>query len=138
VRTLVITPTYVEAENIEEFLRRARAALPSGDILVVDDNSPDGTADLADEVGAQLGRIEVLRRPRKIGIGAAVRAGFDLALDRGYEIVVQIDALHEQRPFTALDRRQLTRPERSVPQLPRIAKMRDDACLRVVAVGQLE
>ncbi len=71
-----MTPTYQESENIEEFLRRARAAAPDADILVVDDNSPDGTADLADEVGAELGNIEVLRRPRKIGIGDAVRAGF--------------------------------------------------------------
>ena len=63
-RTLLITPTYDEGENIEQFLRRARAAVPDADILVVDDNSPDGTADLADEVGAQLGHVEVLRRPR--------------------------------------------------------------------------
>jgi dolichol-phosphate mannosyltransferase len=92
VRALVVTPTYQESENIVEFLERARAAAPEADILVVDDNSPDGTADLADEVGARLGRIEVLRRPRKIGIGAAVRAGFTTGLDRGYDIVVQIDA----------------------------------------------
>jgi dolichol-phosphate mannosyltransferase len=92
VRTLVVTPTYQEAENIVEFLERARAAAPDADILVVDDNSPDGTADLADEVNARLGHIEVLRRPRKIGIGEAVRAGFELGLDRGYDVVVQIDA----------------------------------------------
>ena len=91
-RALVVPPTYQESENIVEFLHRARAAAPDADILVVDDNSPDGTADIADQVGAELGHIEVLRRPRKIGIGAAVRAGFDLALDRGYDIVVQIDA----------------------------------------------
>ena len=91
-RALVVTPTYQESENIVEFLERARAAAPEADILVVDDNSPDGTADLADGVGARLGHIEVLRRPAKMGIGAAVRAGFDVALDRGYDIVVQIDA----------------------------------------------
>jgi dolichol-phosphate mannosyltransferase len=92
VRTLVVTPTYQESENIVEFLERARAAAPDADILVVDDNSPDGTAELADEVNARLGHIEVLRRPRKIGIGEAVRAGFELGLDRGYDVVVQIDA----------------------------------------------
>jgi dolichol-phosphate mannosyltransferase len=92
VRTLVVTPTYQESENIVEFLERARAAAPEAHILVVDDNSPDGTADLADEVGSRLGNIEVLRRPRKIGIGDAVRAGFTAGLDRGYDIVVQIDA----------------------------------------------
>jgi len=87
-----VTPTYQESENIVEFLNRARAAAPEADILVVDDNSPHGTADLADEVGANLGHIEVLRRPRKIGIGDAVRAGFAVGLDRGYDVVVQIDA----------------------------------------------
>jgi dolichol-phosphate mannosyltransferase len=92
VRVLIVTPTYQESENIVEFLQRTRAAAPDADILVVDDNSPDGTATLADEVGAHLGHIEVLRRPRKIGIGEAVRAGFELGLNRGYDVVVQIDA----------------------------------------------
>ncbi|HEV7526501.1 MAG TPA: polyprenol monophosphomannose synthase [Acidimicrobiia bacterium] len=91
-RALVVTPTYQEAENIAEFLQRARAAAPEADILVVDDNSPDGTADIADEIGSRLGNISVLRRPRKIGIGEAVRAGFAVGLDRGYDVVVQIDA----------------------------------------------
>ena len=91
-RALVVTPTYQESENIVEFLHRAREAAPDADILVVDDNSPDGTADLVDEVGAQLGHIEVLRRPSKIGIGDAVRAGFAVGIERGYDVVVQIDA----------------------------------------------
>jgi dolichol-phosphate mannosyltransferase len=92
VRTLVITPTYVEAENIEEFLRRARAAVPDADILVVDDNSPDGTADIAEKVAAELGGINVLRRPSKKGLGSAYRAGFAIGLEKGYDILVQIDA----------------------------------------------
>jgi dolichol-phosphate mannosyltransferase len=92
VRALVVTPTYEEAENIAEFLERARKAVPDADILVVDDNSPDGTADLADEVGSRLGHIEVLRRPRKAGIGDAVSEGFTHGIERGYEVVVQIDA----------------------------------------------
>ena len=91
-RTLVITPTYVEAENIDEFLRRARAALPSADILVVDDNSPDGTADVAEATADELGGIDVLRRPAKQGLGSAYRAGFAIGLDKGYEALVQIDA----------------------------------------------
>src|SRR5438132_12518985 len=90
-RALIVTPTYQESENIVEFLNRTRAAAPEADILVVDDNSPDGTADLADEVGANLGHIEVLRRPRTIGIGDAVRAGFAFGLDRGYGVVLQVD-----------------------------------------------
>ena len=70
-----------------------RAAAPDADILVVDDNSPDGTADLADEVGApSSGTSRCCAGPRKIGIGDAVRAGFALGLDRGYDVVVQIDA----------------------------------------------
>ncbi len=91
-RVLLITPTYQEAQNIEEFLKRARAGLPAADILVVDDNSPDGTADLADAAAISLGQIEVLRRPGKAGLGNAYRAGFAIGLARGYEVLVQIDA----------------------------------------------
>lgn len=91
-RVLLITPTYQEAQNIEEFLKRARAGLPSADILVVDDNSPDGTADLADAAAIGLGQIEVLRRPAKAGLGNAYRAGFAIGLARGYDVLVQIDA----------------------------------------------
>ncbi|MBM3674519.1 MAG: polyprenol monophosphomannose synthase [Actinobacteria bacterium] len=91
-RVLVCTPTYVEAENIEEFLRRARVAAPDVDILVLDDNSPDGTADIAEKVAAELGRIEVLRRPEKRGLGNAYRAGFAVGMARGYDVLVQIDA----------------------------------------------
>jgi dolichol-phosphate mannosyltransferase len=92
VRPLIVTPTYQEVENIGEFLRRARQAYPDADILVVDDNSPDGTAKVADEVGEELGRIEVLRRPKKIGLGDAYRAGFSVGIERGYDVLVQIDA----------------------------------------------
>ena len=91
-RTLVITPTYLEAENIDEFLRRAHAAVPSADILVVDDNSPDGTADIAEKTAAELGNIDVLRRPAKTGLGSAYRAGFAIGLEKGYDALVQIDA----------------------------------------------
>ena len=91
-RVLLITPTYQEAQNIEEFLKRARTGLPEADILVVDDNSPDGTADLADAAAISLGQIEVLRRPGKAGLGNAYRAGFAIGLARGYEVLVQIDA----------------------------------------------
>ena len=91
-RTLVVTPTYVEAENIEEFLKRARAAVPDADILVVDDNSPDGTADLAEGAAVDLGGIDVLRRPAKMGLGSAYRAGFAIGIEKGYDVLVQIDA----------------------------------------------
>ena len=91
-RTLVITPTYLEAENIDEFLRRARAAVPDAHILVVDDNSPDGTANIAEKAAVELGNIDVLRRPAKTGLGSAYRAGFAIGLEKGYDTLVQIDA----------------------------------------------
>ncbi len=74
-RTLVITPTYEEVANIEEFLRRTRAAVPDADVLVVDDNSPDGTGALAEQIGAELGQVHVLHRAVKEGLGVAYRAG---------------------------------------------------------------
>jgi dolichol-phosphate mannosyltransferase len=92
VRTLVVLPTYEEAANIREAITRVRAALPDADILVVDDNSPDGTADLAKAAGAELDRVEVSVRAGKGGLGSAYRHGFELALSRGYDAVVQMDA----------------------------------------------
>jgi dolichol-phosphate mannosyltransferase len=92
VRTLLIVPTYEEADNIDEVLRRARKALPAADVLVVDDNSADGTADLAEALGTDLGSISVLRRPSRDGLGVAYLAGFTRALEDGYDIVVEIDA----------------------------------------------
>ncbi len=91
-RTLVVTPTYLEAENITEFLTRLRAAVPEADVLVVDDNSPDGTGDLAEAAAKELGQIEVLHQAGKTGLGVAYRAGFAIGLERGYDVLVQIDA----------------------------------------------
>jgi dolichol-phosphate mannosyltransferase len=90
--TLVCVPTYREAENIEAFLRRLRPAVPEADVLVVDDGSPDGTADLAEQLAGELGQIEVLRRPGKMGLGSAYRAAFTVGLERGYDVLVEIDA----------------------------------------------
>jgi dolichol-phosphate mannosyltransferase len=92
VRTLVVVPTYDEAPNIEAFLRRVREVVPAADVLVVDDNSPDGTADLAEAVGADVGQVKVLRRPGKDGLGNAYRAGIAFGLDEGYEALIQMDA----------------------------------------------
>jgi dolichol-phosphate mannosyltransferase len=92
VRTLVILPTYEEAANVATVLERLRRAVPDATILVVDDSSPDGTADLAEAAGARLGNIEVLRRPGKDGLGSAYRAGFAWGLDLGFEVMVEIDA----------------------------------------------
>jgi dolichol-phosphate mannosyltransferase len=91
-RTLVIIPTYLEAENIADVLGQVRAAVPDADILVVDDASPDGTADLARSAGSDLGNVDVLARPGKGGLAGAYRAGFQHAFAQGYEVVVQMDA----------------------------------------------
>jgi dolichol-phosphate mannosyltransferase len=92
VRVLVLVPTYNEIENIEDVLRRARAALPEADILVIDDGSPDNTADRAEKLDVELGGVEVLRRGAKSGLGSAYRAGFRVGLARGYDVMIEMDA----------------------------------------------
>jgi dolichol-phosphate mannosyltransferase len=92
VRPLVVLPTYNEALNIAEVLTKARAAVPDAEVLVVDDGSPDGTADLAEELGKELEQIGVLRRPGKAGLGSAYRAGFRIGLDRGLDVMIEMDS----------------------------------------------
>ena len=89
---VLVVPTYQESENIERLLRAIRDSVPDLDVIVADDNSPDGTGKLAEEVAQELGRIEVLHRPGKAGLGAAYRHGFRHALDQGYDVVGQMDA----------------------------------------------
>ena len=89
---LVIIPTYQEALNIENILRQLREAVPSAAVLVVDDNSPDGTADIAEKIGVEIGGIEVLRRPVKSGLGSAYRAGFAYGRESDYDVMVEMDA----------------------------------------------
>ena len=103
-RTLVIIPTFNEAENIDDVLRKVRAAAPEVDVLVVDDSSPDGTADMARALGAELGRIDVLVQPGKGGLGVAYRAGFEQGFERGYDVLVQMDAdlSHDPEALPAL------------------------------------
>ncbi len=91
-RTLIVLPTYQEAANMAAVLRRVRAAAPAVEILVVDDGSPDGTAEIADAVAAELGHIDVLRRPAKAGLGSAYRDGFHWGFERGCEVIVEMDA----------------------------------------------
>lgn len=91
-RCLVVIPTYQEVGNVEEVLRRSRAAVPEGEVLIVDDGSPDGTADRAEEVAAVLGGVSVLRRQSKDGLGAAYRAGFAWGMERGFEVLIEMDA----------------------------------------------
>jgi len=89
---LVIVPTYNERESLEAVLDRIVASSPGIDVLVVDDNSPDGTGSIADNYASQNPRVHVLHRDRKAGLGPAYIAGFRWAFDRGYEWVVEIDA----------------------------------------------
>lgn len=89
---VIVIPTYQEAGNIERLLRSVRSEAPDLDILIVDDNSPDGTARLAETLAQELGSIRVLRRPGKAGLGVAYRHGFRHVLDQGYDIVGQMDA----------------------------------------------
>jgi dolichol-phosphate mannosyltransferase len=92
-RSVVVLPTYNEAENIETFLRAVRKAAPETDVLVVDDGSPDGTGATAERLSGELGRIEVFHRPGKSGLGSAYRDGFDRVLATGeYDVVVSMDA----------------------------------------------
>ena len=91
-RVAVIMPTYNERANIEAMVGRVRRAVPGADLLVVDDNSPDGTGEVADKLAAEDSHVHVLHRERKAGLGAAYIAGFHWALDQGYGVVVEMDA----------------------------------------------
>ncbi|MUN05648.1 polyprenol monophosphomannose synthase [Agromyces luteolus] len=103
---LVVIPTYDERENLPGIVARVRAAVPTASVLVVDDGSPDGTGELADEMAAADASLHVLHRREKQGLGAAYLAAFEWALDRGFDPIVQLDAdgshLPEQLP-TLLD-----------------------------------
>lgn len=89
---LVIVPTYNESENVEHILERIHLALPEVHVLVADDASPDGTGKLADVIAERDPRVHVLHRPGKAGLGAAYTAGFDWGLERGYDVLVEMDA----------------------------------------------
>ncbi|GAA4384397.1 polyprenol monophosphomannose synthase [Tsukamurella soli] len=91
-KTLVIIPTYDELENLPLIVGRLHRAQPEVDVLVVDDNSPDGTGEKADEMAAADPRIHVLHRSEKNGLGGAYIAGFRWALERDYAVVVEMDA----------------------------------------------
>lgn len=97
-RVLVIIPTYNELANLDAIVGRVRAAVPSADVLVADDNSPDGTGRRADELAATDGSVQVLHRPGKQGLGAAYLDGFAWALERGYDVIVEMDADGSHQP----------------------------------------
>ena len=97
-RVLVVVPTYDEAETLPGTLARLRAAVPDADVLVVDDGSPDGTGDLAEQAAAADPGVHVLHRSGKQGLGKAYVAGFGWALERGYDVVVEMDADGSHQP----------------------------------------
>jgi dolichol-phosphate mannosyltransferase len=91
-RVLVIIPTYNEAENVQIIVDRVRTAVPAVDVLIADDNSPDGTGAIADEISAADSQVHVMHRAGKQGLGMAYLAGFAWARERSYDAVVEMDA----------------------------------------------
>lgn len=95
---MVLIPTYNERDNLPRILDAIRAEVPAVDIAVLDDNSPDGTGDVADEHAARDPRIRVLHRQRKEGLGRAYLHGFQWAVDQGYDVLVEMDADGSHQP----------------------------------------
>jgi dolichol-phosphate mannosyltransferase len=120
-RVLVVVPTYNERENLEIIAERLRAAVPDAHLLVVDDNSPDGTGKLADELADRDEHVHVLHRTAKSGLGAAYVAGFGWARENDFDVVVEMDAdgshAPEQLPrlLAALENADLVLGSRYVP-----------------------
>lgn len=120
-KVLVIIPTYNEVENIRPIVDRVRTAVPDADILVADDNSPDGTGKAADEIAAADEQVHVLHRKGKEGLGAAYLAGFSWGSEHGYGVLVEMDADGSHQPeelprlLTALKGADLVLGSRWVP-----------------------
>ena len=95
---LVVIPTYNELENLPKIIARVRQSVPEAHILVADDNSPDGTAQVADEIAAGDDHVHVMHRLGKEGLGAAYLAGFSWALENGFDVVVEMDADGSHQP----------------------------------------
>jgi dolichol-phosphate mannosyltransferase len=91
-RTLVVTPTYNEKDNLERFVAAVREALPEADLLVVDDASPDGTGDIADALASRDAHVRVIHRSGKLGLGTAYVQAFTQGLAEGYERFFEMDA----------------------------------------------
>lgn len=116
VRVVTIIPTYNEIESLPRIITRLRSAVPHSDVLVVDDNSPDGTGALADTFARADHQVHALHRHGKEGLGAAYIAGFRWALDAGYDVIVEMDADGSHQP----------------EQLPRLLEAVDDGADLVI------
>jgi dolichol-phosphate mannosyltransferase len=112
-RIVVIIPTYNERDTLAPIVARVRTSVPEADVLVADDNSPDGTGRIADELAAADDRVRVMHRLGKEGLGAAYLAGFAWALQEGYDVIVEMDADGSHQP----------------EQLPRLLAALEDADL---------
>jgi dolichol-phosphate mannosyltransferase len=97
-KVAVLIPTYNERDNLAGVVARVRTVVPGLDIVVLDDNSPDGTGALADDLAAADDHVHVLHRPGKAGLGAAYLEGFQWALDRSYDAVIEMDADGSHQP----------------------------------------
>ncbi len=97
-KVIVIIATYNESENIESLVEKILKLRQSIDVLIVDDNSPDGTGEAADRLSEQTGRVFVIHRPGKLGLGSALKAGMNWAVAHDYELVCTLDADHSHSP----------------------------------------
>jgi len=98
IRTAVLIPTYNEKDNLVGVVERVRRAVPAADVVILDDNSPDGTGAIADDLAASDPQVHVIHRPGKAGLGAAYLAGFEWAMAQGYDSVVEMDADGSHQP----------------------------------------
>ena len=120
-RIVMVVPTFNEADNLAWIVGRVRAARPDVDVLVVDDNSPDGTGRIADQLAADDPQVHVLHREAKGGLGAAYLHGFAHALEAGYDVIGEMDADGSHQPeqlhrlLTALESADLVIGSRWVP-----------------------
>jgi dolichol-phosphate mannosyltransferase len=120
-RTVMVVPTYNEADNLAWIIERLRRAVPEADVLVVDDGSPDGTGEVAERLAATDPAVRVVHRRAKEGLGAAYLHGFAVALEGGYDVVGEMDADGSHRPeelprlLVALDEADLVLGSRWVP-----------------------
>ncbi|MFC0581015.1 polyprenol monophosphomannose synthase [Micrococcoides hystricis] len=120
-RILTIIPTYNELESLPITVDRLRSSVPESDVLIVDDQSPDGTGQLADEMAQVDQQIHVMHRKGKGGLGGAYIAGFKWGLDRGYDVLIELDADGSHQPeqlptlISQIDRADLVIGSRWVP-----------------------